>query len=70
MQLTQNFPRELLTKAHHWLILHGRYICTARNPKCGNCGLTKICQYFNKEIKNKINLKNVNFEYYPGYKPS
>jgi endonuclease-3 len=60
IQLTQNFPRELIADAHHWLILHGRYICTARNPKCGNCGLTEICQYYNKAIKNKTGLKNVN----------
>jgi endonuclease-3 len=50
-QLTQNFEQELITKAHHWLILHGRYICTARNPKCGQCGLTNICKYYNKRIK-------------------
>jgi endonuclease-3 len=50
-QLTQNFRRELITRAHHWLILHGRYICTARNPKCGQCGLTNICKYYNKRIK-------------------
>jgi endonuclease-3 len=53
IQLTQNFRQELITKAHHWLILHGRYICTARNPKCKECGLTKICKYFNKKIKIK-----------------
>ena len=52
-QLTQNFKQELITKAHHWLILHGRYICTARNPKCKECGLTEICKYFNKKIKIK-----------------
>jgi endonuclease-3 len=52
-QLTQNFGPELITKAHHWLILHGRYICTARNPKCKECGLTKICKYYNKKIKIK-----------------
>jgi len=60
IQLTQHFPRELIADAHHWLILHGRYICTARNPKCGDCGLTEICQYYNKAIKNKTGLKNVN----------
>lgn len=48
-QLTQNFAQELITKAHHWLILHGRYICTARNPKCEECGLTNICKYFNRK---------------------
>jgi endonuclease III len=60
IELTQNLPRELIANAHHWFILHGRYICTARNPKCGKCGLTEICQYFNKTIKNKTSLKNVN----------
>ena len=47
-QLIQHIPRELVHKAHHWLILHGRYTCTARNPKCNSCGLTDICLYFRK----------------------
>ena len=46
MQLTQNFPRHLLPIAHHWLILHGRYICKARIPLCEECGLTPICLYY------------------------
>lgn len=46
MQLTQNFPRQLLPIAHHWLILHGRYICKARIPLCEECGLTPICLYY------------------------
>jgi len=50
-QLIQNFPGELIRNAHHWLILHGRYICTARNPKCTECGLQKICKYYNTKIK-------------------
>jgi endonuclease-3 len=50
-QLIQNFPTELIRNAHHWLILHGRYICTARNPKCTVCGLQKICKYYNTKIK-------------------
>lgn len=41
--LTAGFAEELRGKAHHWLILHGRYTCTARNPKCENCGLTDLC---------------------------
>jgi len=45
-QLTKYIPRELLPKAHHWLILHGRYICQARKPKCEQCGLTKLCRYY------------------------
>jgi endonuclease-3 len=50
-QLTQNFPKELIRNAHHWLILHGRYICTARNPKCFECGLREICKYYSSKIK-------------------
>jgi endonuclease-3 len=45
-ELVKNFPVELIHKAHHWLILHGRYTCVARNPKCQECGLQKICHYF------------------------
>ncbi|MBE9487733.1 MAG: endonuclease III [Bacteroidetes bacterium] len=43
-QLTKNIPDELIPKAHHWLILHGRYVCTARNPKCEKCGLSPFCK--------------------------
>jgi endonuclease-3 len=50
-QLTENFPVEFLRKAHHWLILHGRYVCTARNPKCPECGLKEVCKYYNTKIK-------------------
>lgn len=42
--LTRYIPEALIPKAHHWLILHGRYVCTARNPKCEKCGLNGICQ--------------------------
>ena len=45
-QLTKNIPSDLIPIAHHWLILHGRYICTARNPKCNECGLTSICKFY------------------------
>jgi endonuclease III len=45
-QLTQNFPTEIIHKAHHWLILHGRYICLARNPKCNICVLKSVCRYY------------------------
>ncbi len=44
--LTKNIPAELLGKAHHWLILHGRYVCQARKPKCESCGLQPWCNYF------------------------
>lgn len=51
-QLVQYFPKELIHKAHHWLILHGRYICLARNPKCDLCGLQAACKYYQiKKIK-------------------
>lgn len=45
-QLVKNIPDELIPKAHHWLILHGRYTCTARNPKCSSCGLSSVCKYY------------------------
>jgi endonuclease-3 len=47
-QLVRHIPTELVHKAHHWLILHGRYTCTARNPKCAECGLKEICGYYRK----------------------
>ena len=47
-QLIQYIPSELVHMAHHWLILHGRYTCIARNPKCDACGLTNICLFFKK----------------------
>jgi endonuclease-3 len=52
IQLSEQIPSELIRKAHHWLILHGRYICKARNPLCGKCGLTDFCKYY-KERRNK-----------------
>ena len=45
-QLVEFFPEELLPLAHHWLILHGRYTCLARSPKCEKCGLTNVCAFF------------------------
>jgi endonuclease-3 len=50
-QLINNFPEHLIHKAHHWLILHGRYICVARNPKCNICGLKTVCKYYNNLSK-------------------
>ena len=47
-QLTAHIPAELLPKAHHWLILHGRYVCTARKPKCAECGLREWCRSVDK----------------------
>lgn len=51
--LVKHFPRELLGRAHHWLILHGRYVCTARSPKCVECGISPWCRYFEKVNKPK-----------------
>ncbi|MEY2902010.1 MAG: hypothetical protein RLY89_1116 [Bacteroidota bacterium] len=50
-QLIKNIPAELVHKAHHWLILHGRYTCLARSPKCAECGLQSICKYYAKASK-------------------
>lgn len=47
-ELVKNIEPALIHKAHHWLILHGRYVCTARNPKCRECGLQQACLYFLK----------------------
>lgn len=47
-QLIQYLPKEYVYRAHHWLILHGRYICVARSPKCSECGLRPVCKFFNK----------------------
>lgn len=48
LQLIKHIPKELVHKAHHWLILHGRYTCLARNPKCESCGLQDVCDYYSK----------------------
>ncbi len=45
-ELIKNLPKDLIYIAHHWLILHGRYICVARKPKCEICGLRKVCKYY------------------------
>lgn len=47
--LMKYIPEELVPKAHHWLILHGRYVCKARKPDCLNCGLTAVCRYYSKQ---------------------
>ena len=49
--LVKNFPDKLLPIAHHWLILHGRYVCLARSPKCSECGLTDLCVFYQKGLK-------------------
>ncbi len=48
-ELVKNIPEHEIHKAHHWLILHGRYVCTARNPQCATCGLAEWCHYQSKK---------------------
>jgi len=50
-QLIANIPEELVHVAHHWLILHGRYICVARRPKCELCGVRPACKYYQTDMK-------------------
>jgi len=52
--LTEGFAEELRGKAHHWLILHGRYVCTARKPKCHECGLQEFCREY---ISNNLTIR-------------
>ena len=47
--LVKYIPETVIPKAHHWLLLHGRYVCQARKPKCEQCGLTEFCRFFNKK---------------------
>lgn len=49
-QLIAQLPKDLVHVAHHWLILHGRYVCVARKPKCNICGLKSVCKYYNTVI--------------------
>ena len=49
-QLVRHIPEKYIARAHHWLILHGRYVCVARTPKCGECQLTHFCRYFDKNL--------------------
>lgn len=49
--LVKYIPQGLIPKAHHWLILHGRYVCLARKPKCVDCGLTPWCRYYERKAK-------------------
>ncbi len=54
LQLIKYIPEDLIAKAHHWLILHGRYTCIARKPKCEICGLTEVCNYYQNNKKGLI----------------
>lgn len=49
--LMKHIPAEIIPKAHHWLILHGRYVCKARRPDCLNCGLTSVCRHYQQQLK-------------------
>lgn len=53
LQLEKNIPSHLLPIAHHWLILHGRYVCTARAPKCAECGIAQWCKEFSRQKVDK-----------------
>lgn len=49
--LMRHIPAEIVPKAHHWLILHGRYVCKARKPACGDCFLTDVCRYYLRSLR-------------------
>jgi endonuclease III len=56
-QLVANIPRDLLAISHHWLILHGRYVCVARRPKCEVCGLKHVCKFYSTDMKHIVEGK-------------
>lgn len=59
LTLEKNIPAEKIPVAHHWLILHGRYVCTARSPHCGECGISGICRHRSRmQGKNKTTCNN------------
>lgn len=60
-QLIRHIPKEHVHKAHHWLILHGRYTCLARKPKCLECSITHFCRYFEKNKKSILDEQNTGF---------
>lgn len=57
-QLLKNIPKEIVHIAHHWLILHGRYTCLARSPKCTECGLKTVCKNFSRLKSKKVEKKS------------
>jgi endonuclease-3 len=59
-QLLKYTPKELVYIMHHWLILHGRYTCIARNPKCGECGLKPACRYYQNSLKTFSKVAAIN----------
>lgn len=60
-QLIRHIPKEHVHKAHHWLILHGRYTCLARKPKCLECSITHFCRYFEKNKTAILDEQNTGF---------
>ncbi|MDR2126407.1 MAG: endonuclease III [Prevotellaceae bacterium] len=50
-KLERNIPEQFRAVSHHWLILHGRYVCTARSPHCSDCGISKYCKYFEDNLQ-------------------
>ncbi|MDD3636616.1 MAG: endonuclease III [Bacteroidales bacterium] len=56
-QLVKYLPDDIIPKAHHWLILHGRYVCKARTPDCENCGISHLCNYYRNQQKGKTTTK-------------
>jgi len=54
-QLVKHIPQDLIARAHHWLILHGRYVCIARKPKCDECAIKEYCKYYAKKYRVKNN---------------
>ena len=57
--LVAHLPEQVISKAHHWLILHGRYVCLARKPKCDECGITNLCDFYQKKQKNNNNYGRI-----------
>ena len=55
LMLEKHIPAEKIPIAHHWLILHGRYVCTARSPQCEECGITDCCRYYSRKLKSNKN---------------
>lgn len=57
-QLIKHIPPDLVHKAHHWLLLHGRYVCKARNPLCNQCGIAGFCNYYIRQVKKKQDVNS------------
>ncbi len=57
LTLYKYLPKHIIPKAHHWLILHGRYVCTARNPTCEACGIADVCKYFQTGLRKSTSIQ-------------